>query len=163
MEFEEVTLPDEKAVKELSEMASAIVKEYYDPIIGAMQNDYMIEKFQSVPAIKRQLSKGYRYYMVRMGEDRIGFIAFYPRGSAMYLSKLYLYKRERGKGYARPILDFVIAAAKAEGLTAIELNVNRNNDTVHIYEKLGFEVLREEKNDIGNGFFMDDFVYQLCF
>lgn len=163
MEFEEVTLPDEAAIKSLSDMASAIVKEYYDPIIGTIQNDYMIEKFQSVPAIKRQLSEGYRYYMVRMGENRIGFIAFYPRGSAMYLSKLYLYKQERGKGYARSILDFVIAAARAEGLTSIELNVNRNNDTIHIYEKLGFEVLREEKNDIGNGFYMDDYVYQLRF
>ena len=161
MEFEEVTLSDEEAIKNLSDMASTIVKEYYDPIIGAVQNDYMIEKFQSVPAIKRQLAEGYRYYVVCSDEDRIGFIAFYPRGSAMYLSKLYLYKQERGRGYARPILDFVIAAAKAEELTSIELNVNRNNDTIHIYERLGFQILRAEKNDIGNGFYMDDYVYQL--
>jgi hypothetical protein len=28
-----------------------------------------------------------------------------------------------------------------------------------IYEKLGFVRVRDEKNDIGHGYYMDDFVY----
>ena len=28
-------------------------------------------------------------------------------------------------------------------------------------EKLGFRIIRSEKNDIGNGFFMDDYVCRL--
>ena len=53
--------------------------------------------------------------------------------------------------------------AKELDLGRIELNVNRNNDTRFIYEKLGFTVAWEEKNDIGNGFYMDDYVYALEF
>ena len=53
--------------------------------------------------------------------------------------------------------------AKELGLNRIELNVNRNNPSVKIYEKLGFTVAWEEKNDIGNGFYMDDYVYALDF
>ena len=79
----------------------------------------------------------------------------------MYLSKLYLYKEERGKGYSRQMLDFVIRNARDIGLTFIELNVNRNNSAIYAYEKLGFKVIRTEKNDIGSGFFMDDYVYGL--
>ena len=79
----------------------------------------------------------------------------------MYLSKLYLYKDERGKGYSRQMLDFVIRNARNIGLTSIELNVNRNNSAIYAYEKLGFKVIRAEKNDIGAGFFMDDYVYGL--
>ena len=41
--------------------------------------------------------------------------------------------------------------------------MNRNNDTRFIYEKLGFTVAWEEKNDIGNGFYMDDYVYAIEF
>ena len=43
----------------------------------------------------------------------------------------------------------------------IELNVNRFNDAVRVYEKLGFRRIREEKNDIGHGYYMDDYVYSL--
>ena len=79
----------------------------------------------------------------------------------MYLSKLYLYKAERGKGYSRRMVDFVAGKAREAGLAAIELNVNRDNSAVRAYEKLGFQMIRAEKNDIGEGFFMDDFVFRL--
>ena len=158
----EILLPDDdKEITEMSVMATAILRNYYDPIIGKAQNDYMLKLFQSEDAIRDQLAHGYRYYFVREDEKDLGFFAFYPREDALYLSKLYLYKEHRGKGYARPILEMLKTQTKELGLTKIELNVNRNNPTKFIYEKLGFTVAREEKNDIGNGFYMDDYVYAL--
>ena len=161
MNFEQLMPYDDNGIKEMSRMATAIVREHFDPIIGKEQNDYMIQKFQTADAIKEQLEHGYQYYFVSDEKHRIGFLAFYPRENAMYLSKLYLYKDERGKGYSRQMLDFVIRNARNIGLTFIELNVNRNNSAIHAYEKLGFKVIRAEKNDIGAGFFMDDYVYGL--
>ena len=161
MDFEQLMPYDENGIKEMSRMATAIVREHYDPIIGKEQNDYMIQKFQTADAIKEQLEHGSQYYFVSDKRRRVGFLAFYPRENAMYLSKLYLYKDERGKGYSRQMLDFVIRNARNIGLTSIELNVNRNNSAIHAYEKLGFKVIRAEKNDIGAGFFMDDYVYGL--
>ena len=79
----------------------------------------------------------------------------------MYLSKFYLRKEARGKGYARRMLAFVAAEARKAGLRAVELNVNKNNPTRFIYERLGLRRIRDEKIDIGGGFFMDDFVYRL--
>ena len=43
--FVPVALQDEKKVRELSALASAIVKEHYDPLLGSEQNDYMIQMF----------------------------------------------------------------------------------------------------------------------
>ena len=57
------------------------------------------------------------------------------------------------------MLQFVIANAKKYGLDTIVLNVNRDNPAVYAYEHLGFVKIGEEKNDIGQGFFMDDFVF----
>ena len=161
MDFEQLMPYDESGIKEMSRMATAIVREHYNPIIGKEQNDYMIQKFQTVDAIKEQLEHGSQYYFASDKRRRIGFLAFYPRENAMYLSKLYLYKDERGKGYSRQMLDFVVRNARNIGLTSIELNVNRNNSAIYAYEKLGFKVIRAEKNDIGAGFFMDDYVYGL--
>jgi len=160
----EILLPgDKEEINEMSKMATAIVRDYYDPIIGKDQNDYMLKMFQTPEAITEQLEHGYRYYFVRENGKNLGFVAFYPRENALYLSKLYLYKDERGKGYAREILEFLKTQARELGFNRIELNVNRNNDTRFIYEKLGFTVAWEEKNDIGNGFYMDDYVYAIEF
>ena len=163
MEYDILLPGDAEKINEMSQMATAIVRDYYDPIIGKEQNDYMLKMFQTPEAIVEQMEHGYSYFFARENGKNLGFFAFYPRENALYLSKLYLYKDERGKGYARPILEFLKAQAKELGFNRIELNVNRYNDTRFIYEKLGFKVAWEEKNDIGNGFYMDDYVYAIEF
>jgi ribosomal protein S18 acetylase RimI-like enzyme len=149
---------DMYAVRKMSELAKPIVKEHYDPIIGSAQNDYMISLFQTEEAIASQIEHGYEYYFASDEIGNIGFFAFYQRENGLYLSKLYLKKEERGKGYSRRILSFLIDKAKEKGLDCITLNVNKKNNAIEVYKKLGFEIIREEKNDIGHGFFMDDYV-----
>lgn len=161
MEFTELFKDDKAGISEMSSMAAAIVREHFDPLIGKAQNDYMISLFQTEEAIAEQLENGYRYFFVRNGGRNAGFTAFYPRNRAMYISKFYLYKEERGKGYAHNMLEFVKEEARKLGLGSIELNVNKHNSACKAYEALGFSIIRSEKNDIGNGFFMDDYVYGL--
>ena len=146
-------------IEEMSSMATEIVREHYDPIIGEEQNDYMIGIFQSPEAIKEQMSEGADYYFIRKDNANLGFMSFYLRGDVLYLSKFYLYSDCRGKGYSRKMLSFLIETARENRCRRIELNVNRNNPAVQAYEHLGFKRLREEKNHIGNGFVMDDYVY----
>ena len=159
--FNRLAPGDSDGVLAMSRLATDILREHYDPILGKAQNDYMLEKFQSVDAINHQLESGYQYYFVREAGQDIGFLAFYPRGEALYLSKLYLLKDERGKGYSRLIIEFVVGKAMEASLGSVELNVNKYNDAILAYEKLGFRRVRAEKNDIGRGYFMDDYVYAL--
>lgn len=161
MYYEKILATDTNAIKELSHLAIEIVKEHFDPIIGTEQNDYMIRKFQSVSAIKMQLEHGSHYYFViDNAGNKVGFLAYYPTRNELYLSKFYLQKEQRGKGIAREILQFVIQRAIEEGFTSIVLNVNKNNSAVLSYERLGFKKIGEERKAIGNGFFMDDFIYE---
>lgn len=161
LQFEELHAGDSVRIKEMSALASAIVKEYYDPLLGEEQNDYMIAMFQSEQSIARQLCDGKRYYFARYDGEDIGFFCFYPRGEAMYLSKLYLRRDMRGRGYARPMLALIAEESKKCGLYAIELNVNKHNRSKEIYERLGFVRIKSEKIDIGSGYYMDDYVYRL--
>jgi GNAT superfamily N-acetyltransferase len=159
--FEQLQPSEKERIEEMSRMAVTIVREHFDPLIGKEQNDYMISLFQTPSAIQSQLASGCRYYFVKEEGRNIGFLAFYPRENSMYLSKFYLYRNERHKGHARRMLEFVIGETEKEGLASITLNVNRFNSAVGAYLNMGFEIIREEKNDIGNGFFMDDYVMAL--
>ncbi len=156
--FEKLEIDNTEAIDAMSKMAAEIVREHFDPLIGKEQNDYMISLFQTPEAISSQLQKGYQYWFVCLDDAKIGFLAYYEKPHAMYLSKFYLYRKYRGRGYAQKMLDFVIQKAEEAGFDAIELNVNRDNDAVKIYKAMGFEVIREEKNDIGSGFYMGDYV-----
>lgn len=166
LSFVPVAGTDGDTIRRLSAFASAVVKQHFGPIIGAAQNDYMIRRFQSPEAIRRQIDAGALYCLVLCRGELIGFLACFPKPDAgrqkLYLSKFYLAAQQRGKGFARQMLDFVEAQARTLGLDAVFLNVNRHNrDVIAVYRHLGFAVIREEKNDIGGGFFMDDYVMEL--
>lgn len=154
----QITAMKKEEIVTMSELATEIVREHFDKIIGKEQNDYMISLFQTPSAISSQLEKGYQYFFVSVDGENIGFLAFYQKENYLYLSKFYLKNDFRGRGYAHRMLDFTSDFARNRGLSRIELNVNRNNFAVDVYKKLGFEIIREEKNDIGNGFYMDDYV-----
>ena len=160
--FEQITKEDSEKVEELSELASRIVKEHYDPIIGPEQNDYMIEMFQSPQAIREQLEHGYQYYRVRRSDvGPIGFMAMYKRENEWYISKLYLDKQYRGRGYSKAMIRHASKLGREAGAEVLTLNVNKRNSSVEIYERLGFTRIRSEVNDIGHGYVMDDYVYSL--
>lgn len=152
----------QEELDEISEFATRIVRNHFDPIIGKAQNDYMLEKFQSPESIAGQIDSGYRYYWADCAEGHAGFVAFYPRDGKMYFSKFYVAEDFRGHHIAGRMLDFVRSETVKAGLDRIFLNVNRNNiDVIAIYEHFGFVKTAEEKNDIGNGFVMDDYVMEL--
>ena len=48
MEFKEIKKDNELLIKELSSLASFIIREHYDPILGERQNTYMIIKISMI-------------------------------------------------------------------------------------------------------------------
>ena len=162
MEFVPVTGRDTAQIEQLSAFATGIVKEHYDPIIGPAQNDYMIAKFQSAASIQAQLAEGYLYYIAVSDGQWVGFFAVKPADGKMFLSKLYIHKSCRGRGYASRMLEHIRSLCRAQDLSAVWLRVNRENSTsIQIYKHLGFQIVRTDKADIGGGYFMDDYILEL--
>lgn len=147
-------------LKLIAGVADEIWHECFPGIISEEQIDYMVEKFQSYGAMKRQISdEGYSYYAVKDGGDVCGYIALACRGDMLFLSKLYLLKSFRGRGYAGKMLAFADEECKKAGAKGVYLTVNKNNAAaIAVYKAKGYMVEREQKADIGNGFFMDDYV-----
>jgi ribosomal protein S18 acetylase RimI-like enzyme len=148
----------EEEVAYLAQLASEIWYEYFVSIISNEQIDYMVEKFQSVHAITDQIkNQGYEYYFMNVNGKTIGYLGIKQEEGKLFLSKLYIQKEHRGKGYASQAMEFLVEICKDRRLGIIWLTVNRYNDaTIAVYEKKGFRTVRTQVADIGNGFVMDD-------
>ncbi|MDE6276278.1 MAG: GNAT family N-acetyltransferase [Clostridia bacterium] len=146
-------------IEQMSRLATSIMKKHYDPIVGSKTNDHMLEKYQSVRGITDEINGGAEYYFVSLDGANIGFVAVDAKADYLYLSKFYLAIEYRGKGYASPMMAFVKDYAKARGLKMIKLNVNADNtNTVGAYKHFGFEAVEEYQRDVGEGFFVHDYV-----
>lgn len=62
--FRKLDESDERGIRVMSTLATRIVREHFDPIIGVEQNDYMLARFQTPEAIAAQLAEGYEYFFV---------------------------------------------------------------------------------------------------
>ena len=51
---------------------------------------------------------------------------------------------KRGRGFGRELLDALLARAREDGFHAISLSVDKQNPAVTLYEREGFERVRDE-------------------
>lgn len=154
----------DKDIRKMADMASIIWHEAFAGIITTRQIDYMVEKFQSYHAMKDQMTNhGYRYLIMSFDGHDAGYCGVQPSdGNSLYLSKMYLLDSARGKGLFKAMADRLVEICRESGLGSIWLTVNKNNGrAMAAYEKYGFKNIKSIVTDIGNGFIMDDYVYEL--
>lgn len=156
------TLVKDEHIEPLASLASEIWHEYFASILALEQIDYMVERFQSFHALKDQIQhQNYQYYFIVNDDCIVGYTGIQIQEEKLFLSKLYIKKEERQKGYASKTFAFLEELAKKHHLKYIYLTVNKYNyATIEIYEKKGFVKIDAQVNDIGNGFVMDDFIME---
>ena len=121
----------------------------------------MIDKFQSDEAIKTQIEKeGYIYYSIYDNDTLLGYFSIKYEEEAIFLSKYYIDITHRGKGIGRKVMNFIENLCKKSNKIKIYLTVNKKNSSVAIYQKLGYKIIKDVVSDIGNGYFMDDYMLE---
>lgn len=163
MEIQFVKVTTASQVDIVAGLAKSIWPEHYIPIIGKEQVDFMLGKFQTSKAILAQIDQeGNHYFLIYVDFVPVGYFGIIEKYNEIFLSKLYLIKTERGKGFAHKAIDFLIARSREIGAAYINLTVNKENlNTINAYEKIGFENYGELVSDIGSGFVMDDYMMRL--
>lgn len=164
--FEPVTTAEGRA--QLADMAAIIWNEYWPPIIGQAQVDYMVENFQSLAAIERDIAEhAYEYWFIVAEEDDERRVAGYtgghvePETNRFFISKIYLLAAERGHGFASKTIRFYEQLCEERGLGAMYLTVNKHNElAIRAYAGKGFKTIDSVETDIGCGFIMDDFIME---
>ena len=140
----------------------------YGHIISQEQIDFMLDWMYSDAALEKQMNTGCEFYIASKKNDHgdidaIGFCSVSPEEGAHKLNKLYVLPAAQGTGAGKALLKKAIDVAKAAGSTSLFLQVNKQNTAYTFYLKKGFIKELEFKFDIGNGFYMDDYVMRLHF
>lgn len=148
-------------IQEIAKLAEIIWHQHFTPIIGKEQVIYMVDKFQSFHALKEQLADGYEYYQILDDGDFVGYTGIHPENGRLFLSKLYIKKEARGRHLATKAFAFLQELCRERKLRAIWLTCNKHNDnSLAIYDHLGFKVIDTQAADIGSGFVMDDYIME---
>lgn len=157
-----IEIQEAKNIKELAQLASEIWHEYWVDILSAEQIDYMVEKFQSETAIINQIkSENYTYFFIKTEGQNAGYIGLSKKDDYLFLSKLYIKKEFRHKGYGTEAFEFIKKFASENNFERIILTVNKHNKkTINAYYKWHFEQINSVVSDIGNGFVMDDYIFE---
>ena len=151
----------EKDIPLIRDLSMKIWPQTYSAILSAAQIDYMLKMMYSEVALQQQMKEKHEFIIVTDGTTPIGFASFSMYEPGVYkLHKIYVMPQNQGKGTGKFVINEILKAITRKGGIALQLNVNRNNRAKEFYEKLGFVVLREEDNDIGNGFLMNDYVME---
>ena len=154
----------------------------YGHIISQDQINFMLDWMYSDESLEKQMNTGCAFYIASIKKeneewDAVGFCSVSPdeekeennntekvEGTKAHkLNKLYVLPTAQGTGAGKALLTQAIAVAKAAGSSSIFLQVNKLNNAYTFYLKHGFIKEREFKFNIGNGFYMDDYVMRLTF
>ena len=140
--------------------------ETYKDILSDEQMDYMLDMMYSPASLTEQMNKhGHHFYLIR--KDACvhwqGFVSYeydYKGSRSTKLHKLYVLPECHGLGLGRILIDKVCEDARNYGNKSVLLNMNRNNQTLGFYKHIGFEIVAEEDIDIGNGYLMEDYIFE---
>ncbi len=156
--FSIVSSVNEEDIATTEKLARKIWRDHYKDIISHGQIEYMLRRFQSATAIKEQIEAGYHYYLISDRQQALGYFSFQIRRQELFLSKIYIDARYRGKGAGFSAFGFIENEAQKLGVKTISLTVNRHNSiALSAYQRWGMVISGELVTDIGNGFVMDDY------
>lgn len=133
----------------------------YQAILTPEQIDYMVELIYSTAKLSKQISEeGHQFLLLYDDTTPIGYAAYSTASNTNFytLQKIYVHPGYQGKGAGKFFIQYIIDTVKAAGGTTLELNVNKYNKARFFYEKQGFTVFEEKDIDIGNGYWMNDFI-----
>lgn len=154
----------------IGQMAEVVFRKTYREILSPAQMEYMMDWMYSAQNIEKQMDElGHHYFIASKEGKPAGYMSLnretpLPDGTELFhLQKIYVMPEFQKGGLGRLLIcravDYVRNLAK--GPCRIELNVNRNNPAVGFYVRMGFRKDRQGDFDIGNGFYMNDYIMAL--
>ena len=156
------TISDIPAIQAVASRAWAHT---FKDILSDSQIAYMMQLMYSDESLRKQMEEeNHRYYLAKKQGNVVGYMSIEhncKNTAKTKIHKVYLLPEEQHKGIGKLLFSVAEEKAKAANDTAIFLNVNKDNaGAIAFYRKTGYTQIREEIIDIGNGFVMDDFVFE---
>jgi ribosomal protein S18 acetylase RimI-like enzyme len=146
-------------IKTIQALAHKIWTEHYTPIIGDVQVNYMLEKIYSEQALLKQINEGpQQFFLIQNGSEIQGYLSFETENENKgFINKFYLLSETRRSGLGKQVFEALCSIYNST--KEIRLQVNRQNyKAINFYFKMGFVIESCADFDIGDGYFMNDFI-----
>src|SRR6478735_2016991 len=149
-------------INDIRRIAHATWPSAYGELLAKEQLDYMLGLMYSETSLQEQMNKGHQFFMAQLDKQSFGFASVSAEGDGSFkLNKLYVTPITQKTGAGKALLDEVISYAKQNNGSRLFLQVKRENNAKGFYEKHGFVITGELDLDIGNGYFMNDYIMEL--
>lgn len=137
----------------------------YGEILSSEQSMYMLDMMYSDESLSDQMQNGQYFILIRNStiQEYNGFasIEYHYKGTnKTKIHKLYVLPNNQGGGFGKTLIEYISSLAKKQGDKYITLNMNRFNRSHVFYTKMGFSISGEEDIDIGNGYLMEDYIFE---
>ena len=148
-------------ISTITTLANKIWNDYYVPIIGQNQVDYMLKLMYNANSIAEQMQiKQHNFYLIKQNNVNIGFVSVnrVEEEEGWFLNKFYILQTIASKGLGTNVFKLLKQQINP---TKITLTVNRQNyKSINFYFKNGFKIKTVADFDIGNNYVMNDFVME---
>jgi diamine N-acetyltransferase len=153
-----------KDIPLIQTLTFAIWPQTYANLLTQDQIDYMLEMMYSEASLQKQMEEdGCNFIIVYDNNEPVAFAAYKPTKPQVWkLEKIYVLASQQGKGTGKFIINYIVDEIKQQDAKALQLQVKRDNPAQHFYIKLGFTIIDTADFDIGNGYFMKDYIMELA-
>lgn len=138
----------------------------YSSILSKEQIRYMLDVIYGTSTLEKVMGDNSQHFILLFyNNETAGFAAYGARAedhSIYKVHKLYILPDLQGKGLGKLLLEEIKTRLSAIAVHTLDLHVNRYNPAKYFYERLGFQVIREEDVPIGP-YWMNDYVMRLEF
>lgn len=151
--------------KLINKLAMVVFPATYKEIISSEQMDYMMEWMYAPENLRKQMEEeGHVYFIAFEENEPCGYVSIQQQEEQVFhLQKIYVLPHFQGAHLGSRLFDYAVEYIKKihPSPCLMELNVNRSNKALHFYERKGMKKLREGDFEIGNGYYMNDYIMGL--
>lgn len=146
-------------------LADGVWQATYADILSSKQIAYMFDLMYSPAALIEQMNvRHHVFFIVMLGGKPCAYISIESLGDSRYnFQKIYACTAVHGRGVGRYMIEQGLEYVRCieQGRPAVvELFVNRRNPAVSFYRHMGFNIVAERDYDIGEGYFMNDYIME---
>lgn len=160
VDFVQVANPDH--VTKVIDLADEIWRECYKDVLTDEQIEYMVDRYQSDNVVtKKMINEGYDYYLLNNGSNVIGFMSYMKDDDKLIINNLYVLKSYRDKGYNELTIKKITKECKDTSIKKIDIVINKlNKEAIDMYSNIGFSNIDNQQQDIGNGYVIDNYLFE---
>lgn len=160
IQFRKANVDDFETIRSIAKVTWPIT---FGEILSPEQISYMMKMMYGMDSLIDQTeNKGHVFILVLLNRSYVGYVSYQLNylEDTCKIHKLYFLPKAQGKGIGRSTVRYVEQIARSTNQKVLRLDVNYKNSAVDFYKAIGMKKVDEVTTEIGQGFLMEDYIFE---